>query len=1176
LIKRLLLLTAFILSLESVSLFAQEKLREENVEELGDSLFDRTLVRDIETANYTELVEWCRMLGVEENGDAEQIRKKLFDHFELEQKPRKPQKGDTFIIRGSDKTRYFNVEKADENYITISGGVTLEVNESSKNTSHQIQSDKLVYNQKRQLMTAEGNVIYTRRVKDKEEKYFGDKLTFDLDDWSGVFFQGISEKVMDMKGNEVKFFYSGEKIFKSGKNVSVMENAIITSNGEPDNSYYRLKAKKIWLLAPGEWGVRNAVIYVGNIPMFYFPFFFKPGDRFVFRPSVGYNDIKGHFIQTTTYFKGEPSGAGDNLSFLAASDAEDRLYEKELDGLYLRRTETLKENPDDASFIKLMADAYYNLGIYAALQGDLNKGEHMNQTKFYLGIARTRNVYDYSGYSTPFYEYADRSIDTHWNKGYFGNLEFPFRFGAELNTGIDFKYFKSKLSFDLYSDPYLLRDFEKRSENMNWGKILGMEEDVEEKDDDYTGVRDRLYWLFHTEFTPTFNFFGNYFDVQVTKLDFYMNWKNKKRDVTGFDGLDPTIPLTYIQPDKGSDYFFPESTFYYPENYVLPDMSMNIKGTIFDKTYNSNTSRENKKKKEENEKQKGKSGLTDGDKKEQEKQEKLDIALKSNAKDPFETDRKNGEKKKEKKEKKEENLRVPKMVQDQPITLYSDRNFFEHSLGYNISPNFIIDNRIKDSDVLIPDDVDFDLSYSVMRAYGEGYLSYEASVLDKLFTINDKIIFTGEYRKHTDRDESISDAEWNSCKQEDYTASTYQVENDIMLKTIPMYMFDRIAESYLSYTVNTILLKNVFDKVDENDDPVYENYYFDWDKEYFKKHEAELFLSYYSGWHQFQSARFKTVMKPLNVEFENEEILHTGPLTSSMLFKMREDDDKFTIYDPLKFTERFEYDSSYLQAIYKYDLQHNYADRFESEGKISFFDDNLYFKQSYIYDIHESHHQEAVSTLNIWYLNLMYKAEWIRPYYYEDGVGWLQEDDEKFVPSKFVAALKFSKYGKPFWRNRIRYKTEISAGYDMDLQKFIDNAFTLSLGVEANIYKLFSISFKTTSENNAMYRYSRDKSDKVGEQHTNVFEDLWDSFCFWDKDKRYKSSFKMKSLETKLVHHLGDWDFSYTYSGYPKLDSSGAKPNWEWKSEFCLLVQWNPIPELKTQLKKDKDDEYTM
>ena len=60
------------------------------------------------------------------------------------------------------------------------------------------------------------------------------------------------------------------------------------------------------------------------------------------------------------------------------------------------------------------------------------------------------------------------------------------------------------------------------------------------------------------------------------------------------------------------------------------------------------------------------------------------------------------------------------------------------------------------------------------------------------------------------------------------------------------------------------------------------------------------------------------------------------------------------------------------------------------------------------------------------------------------------------------------------------------------------------------------------------------------------------------------------------MHHLGDWDLSYTYKGYPELDSSGQRPEWDWKSEFCILVQWNPIPELKTQVRKNKEDRYSM
>ncbi|MBR4160055.1 MAG: hypothetical protein IKT97_08420, partial [Spirochaetia bacterium] len=118
--KKLLLLTVLLL------LFAFPALTQEQgdstaqqgstVQQAGDkdTLFYRTLVRDIETASYTELVEWCRTVGVPENGDSDALKKRLLEYFELESQPPERKKGDTFIIRGSDKTRYFNVEQADE------------------------------------------------------------------------------------------------------------------------------------------------------------------------------------------------------------------------------------------------------------------------------------------------------------------------------------------------------------------------------------------------------------------------------------------------------------------------------------------------------------------------------------------------------------------------------------------------------------------------------------------------------------------------------------------------------------------------------------------------------------------------------------------------------------------------------------------------------------------------------------------------------------------------------------------------------------------------------------------------------------------------------------------------------------------------------------------------------
>lgn len=1140
---------------ENSEVYEKEK-EEEGAAKEEDSLFCRTLENDIKTAGYYELAEWCRSLGLPDNGSSEELKLRIKEYYDLESGSLSEKKGDLFIIRSADAARYFSIDKADEDYINISGGVILEVTESEKKISHKVQTDKLIYNRNKSLMTAEGNVIYTKTIGGKEEKYFGDKLSFNLTDWSGVFFNGISEKSMKMNTNEVKFFYFGEKIIKSGDDVFVMDDASISSSADPGSSYYRLKAGKIWILAPGEWGVKNAVLYVGHVPMFYFPFFFKPGDRLMFRPSLGYQEPTGHFIQTTTYLYGEPSGEEETLSFLAASDSEDRLYKKELNGLYLRRTDVKKEDPGDDSFVKLMFDIYSNLGLYAAIQGDLNRWGVMGPTSFYFGIARTRNIYKGEvSYYTPYYENPDGRFDSCWNRGYFASADLPVRFGLELDTGFDFDILRSDISFDLYSDPYLLRDFENRNENMNWGKILGMGDAVDEAETEYTGTRDRLYWYIHTELDPPVAWASPYISaLKLSKLNFSMNWKNKRRDIAGMTGLDPSLD-GYIDPSAATDFFFPESTFYYPENFVFPDLSLSISGTLFDRTYNKNISRKTKEK--------------ETDKKEEDDDEEK---MENDFLDPFPKDKE----REDHEEKKEEGLLVPGLRDDIPIKLVSDRNVFSHNIGYTINPNFIIDNRMDDTDVSVPDEIDFDKSYSILRTYGEGKIKYSADFFDTFFSLDDNVIFTGEYKKHSDRSDNISDTLWKSYKDQDHRSSSYKIKNDLDLKTMPFFMFDKISESYFSYSLNVVMMKKEFDRVNGDDKPIYKNYFFEWEKDYFESNEAELYLSYLSFWDQHQTSRIKTVFGPLNREFENENIIRTGILTSSLFFKVKENDDRDLLYEPLQWTERLEYGDSYLQGIYKYELQHDYLSLFEGEGKISFFDDDLYFKQSYNYDFYRGDHDKAVSTFNLWFFNLSYTAERMYPYYYEEGIGWLREDEKEFVPSKLAASFNFSKYGKPVWRNRIRYRTDISAGYKIDLQRFTDNSFTLSLGLEANVYRLFDISFRTVSENNKTYRYSRSLSDKMGEEKLNPVSDLWNSVKFWDKESRYLSSFKLKSLDTEIVHHLGDWDLSYTYSGVPDLSSNSyGIPEWKWKSEFSIMIQWNPVPELKSQLKY-KDEKYSM
>jgi hypothetical protein len=78
------------------------------------------------------------------------------------------------------------------------------------------------------------------------------------------------------------------------------------------------------------------------------------------------------------------------------------------------------------------------------------------------------------------------------------------------------------------------------------------------------------------------------------------------------------------------------------------------------------------------------------------------------------------------------------------------------------------------------------------------------------------------------------------------------------------------------------------------------------------------------------------------------------------------------------------------------------------------------------------------------------------------------------------------------------------------------------------------------------------------------------SFNFFNTADRKVSAFKIKSVVLDMVHHLHDWDLT-TVRGQTLLETQAGKPVYTWSDSFSLLLQWIPIPELRTNLKADKD-----
>nr|MQY76481.1 hypothetical protein [Spirochaeta sp.] len=370
-------LSLLILLCLSGQLYSQAEVdRNPEPERSSSSLLQETLPRDIETASYYELVAWCRKLELDDSGNRKTLQDRLFTYFQVEPS-REEAEAETseeersLEIKSAGESEYFTIEEIDEDYIMLRGGVEVELRD--KNVIHRIKAEKIILNQSADIITAEGGVEYILEREDSTEVFRGESLTFDIVSWEGVFFQGGTEAEREFKGEKTLFHFRGETISRLENDTIVLERGIITSCDLEKDPHYQIKAKKIWVLAPGEWAIQNAVLYIGRLPILYFPFFFHPGDEFFFHPAIGYRDREGNFLQTTTYLIGKKERKESPFSFLSLTQEDDEEYARKIEGLFLRKQKSeAKSQENENWFLKVMLDIYSRLGAMAGLQGDFS------------------------------------------------------------------------------------------------------------------------------------------------------------------------------------------------------------------------------------------------------------------------------------------------------------------------------------------------------------------------------------------------------------------------------------------------------------------------------------------------------------------------------------------------------------------------------------------------------------------------------------------------------------------------------------------------------------------------------------------------------------------------------------------------------------------------------------
>ena len=441
--------------------------------------------------------------------------------------------------------------------MVLRGGVRILLREGE--ALHTIQAERVTLNQTENLLTAEGDVEYTMTRGERTDRFSGDSLTFNTRSLEGVFFEGGTESDQQVDGETIRFRFLGDSITRLENSTVIMERARITSS-KPVDPYYQIRARKVWILASGEWAVLGALLYVGRIPVLYLPFFFYPGEEFFFHPVIGTRDREGSFLQTTTYLLGQKKRSSTPLSILSLDAPQENQTLRRRRGLFLREVPGRTVDEEDLDrYLTVMADVYSRLGAFAGV-----KGSFPPEVSFSGGIGFSRSIFTGAGGAyTPYFEDPPGEYRTFWNGSRLLGLDLPFRYGIDSSWLLGGSRFSLSGRFEAYSDPFFPSDFFDRAEELDWSGLLGLqggsglEPTSTEKLNltwELTAKAD-LSSLFSSPFFQT---------VSLQYLQARMLWQSFSRDVSA----DPLLAAD------------PARRFYYPVSLQAPSVSLNLTGEL--------------------------------------------------------------------------------------------------------------------------------------------------------------------------------------------------------------------------------------------------------------------------------------------------------------------------------------------------------------------------------------------------------------------------------------------------------------------------------------------------------------------------------------------------------------------------------------------------------------------
>lgn len=164
-----------------------------------------------------------------------------------------------------------------------------------------IAADKVNFDTKTSDIDAEGHITVT----EKDNIISGDVVKYNLKKQTGI--------VKNMEFFKKPWLFKGESIEKSDEKNAYMNSAYATTCNNKEHPHYRLVSNQIHVELDEKIESWHMFFYIGEIPVFYFPYFYrslKPSVRSPFEVRPGYTTYEGFYLkasynyQFSDYFNG--------------------------------------------------------------------------------------------------------------------------------------------------------------------------------------------------------------------------------------------------------------------------------------------------------------------------------------------------------------------------------------------------------------------------------------------------------------------------------------------------------------------------------------------------------------------------------------------------------------------------------------------------------------------------------------------------------------------------------------------------------------------------------------------------------------------------------------------------------------------------------------------------------